>query len=77
MEFLTKKPKLIIRIKLFIYVFIFFGLTNCSIIKYDFALIEVSGTDNYMIYNSLSYADSIIAISFIIKEKEIGFGLKD
>ncbi len=77
MEFLTKKPKLIIRIKLFIYVFIFFGLTNCSIIKYDFALIEVSGTDNYMIYNSLSYADSIIAISFIIKEKEIGFGLKN
>ena len=63
------------------------GFTSCnvtvnkilslSLLKYDFALVEVSGIKNPMDYGELAYVDSLISISFSINQREISFSLRN
>jgi len=52
-------------------------ILNVSLLKYDFALVEVSGIKNPMDYGELAYVDSLISISFSINQREISFSLRN
>ena len=52
-------------------------ILNVSLLKYDFALVEVSGIKNPMEYGELAYVDSLISISFSINQREISFSLRN
>lgn len=71
--------------KLIISIFIVTCLTSCTVtkilnltlLKYDIALIEVSGIKNSMEYGELAYVDSLIGINFSINQREISFALRN
>lgn len=64
--------------KLIISIFIVTCLTSCTVtkilnftlLKYDVALIEVSGVKNSMEYGELAYVDSLIGINFSINKSK-------
>jgi uncharacterized protein (TIGR02145 family) len=52
-------------------------ILNLTLLKYDIALIEVSGVKNSMEYGELAYVDSLIGINFLINQREISFALRN
>jgi len=52
-------------------------ILNLTLLKYDIALIEVSGVKNSMEYGELAYVDSLIGINFSINQREISFALRN
>lgn len=52
-------------------------ILNLTLLKYDFALVEVSGMKNTMEYGELAYVDSLIGINFSINQREISFSLRN
>ena len=80
MNFIKLRTMDNIPIKLIFFSWIILAFTNCGVfntLKYDFALMEISETKNSMDYGELSFADSLIDISFTINKKEISFSLRN
>ncbi len=80
MNFIKLRTMDNIPIKLIFFIWIILAFTNCGVfntLKYDFALMEISETKNSMDYGELSFADSLIDISFTINKKEISFSLRN
>jgi len=66
--------------KLIFSIWIILAFTNCGVfntLKYDFALMEVSGTKNSMDYGELTFVDSLLDISFTVRQADISFSLRN
>jgi hypothetical protein len=69
MNFIKLRTMGKIPFKLIFSIWIILAFTNCGVfntLKYDFALMEVSGTKNSMDYGELTFVDSLLDISFTV-----------